>query len=223
MNIDIEANLRQYCSAGMGPTDRDVSYDYCFNYFQSFREVDRLGELTGSSCIEMSCLQLGFYLASWGMLRGSAFLLRKSVKVFVPVIEAIADAEPALWEIDAHCYTATNIELVLGFKRKIIEAFGSEGRPTDTLVTKIMLGVFGNVPAFDTDFLKGLTRYSHRRGAGTFGKAALKEIARFYEENKPAIDGYHHATLDFATEQPTNRRYTQAKVIDMILVAEGRK
>jgi hypothetical protein len=28
--------------------------------------------------MEMSCLQLGYYLASWGMLRGSSYLFRET-------------------------------------------------------------------------------------------------------------------------------------------------
>ncbi|EKM28037.1 hypothetical protein VCHENC02_6024, partial [Vibrio harveyi] len=32
--------------------------------------------------MEKSCLALGFYLASWGMFRGSSFMLEKSAKNF---------------------------------------------------------------------------------------------------------------------------------------------
>jgi hypothetical protein len=38
----------------------------------------------------MSCLQIGFYLASWGMMRGSSFLLEKSVRNFSNLIIAIS-------------------------------------------------------------------------------------------------------------------------------------
>jgi hypothetical protein len=36
--------------------------------------------------LHMFCLQLGFYLASWGMLRGSSTLLCKSTRHYEPVI-----------------------------------------------------------------------------------------------------------------------------------------
>lgn len=37
-------------------------------------------------------MQLTFYLASWGMYRGSSFLLQKDYKVHVPVVEELLKA-----------------------------------------------------------------------------------------------------------------------------------
>ncbi len=82
--------------------------------------------------------------------------------------------------------------------------------------SKIMLGVFGNVPAFDNYFKRGF-------GASTFGPKALEEVGRFYAENSETIEKYRIPTLDFSTGTPTERRYTRAKVIDMIFFIEGGK
>ena len=220
--VDIEANLREYLYGDGGtedtaPIERNASFDYCFNHFQSFREQDRTNELVSRGCIEKSCLQLGFYLASWGMLRGSSFLLRRSVKVYEPVIEAVAAADPALWDVDAHCYTPANIQLILDFRQQLIQAFGPANRPSDILVTKTMLGVFGNVPAFDSFFNRGF----HVSGSG---KRALEKVARFYHTHKSVIDGQQRpSTIDFVTGQRTSRLYTRAKLIDMIFWIEGAK
>ncbi len=65
------------------PGARYASFDYCFNHFQEHRTaVAEWGEPAG---MEVSCLHLGFYLASWGMLRGSAELLQRSVRHLVPL------------------------------------------------------------------------------------------------------------------------------------------
>ena len=217
--MDIEANLHQFLfgdgrNLGIKPSERYSSFDYCFNYFQSFRENGNVTELTSEKNMQLSCLQLGFYLASWGMLRGSSFLLSKSVRVFEPLIEKIARADPKLWTIDVNCYTPSNINLILEFRKTVISAFAPSNFPTDILVTKIMLGVFGNVPAFDTNFRRGI-------GVSTFGKSALNKVARFYEGNQTIIEEYRIPTLDFSTGEPTQRRYTRAKVIDMIFFIEG--
>lgn len=42
---------------------RERSWDFCFTYFQDNPHP--------TQNMETSCLQLGYYLASWGMLRGS--------------------------------------------------------------------------------------------------------------------------------------------------------
>ncbi len=86
----------------------------------------------------------------------------------------------------------------------------------DTLVTKIMLGVYGNVPAFDTFFRKGLE-------VSTFGRKSLKKVADFYAHYKDLIDNYAQktCTFDFHTGKATQRRYSKAKIVDMVLVMEG--
>lgn len=77
-----------------------------------------------------------------------------------------------------------------------------------------MLGVFGCVPAFDTYFKKGF-------GVWTFGRKALDRVERFYVENADVIERHRVPTIDFATGAPTERRYSRAKVIDMIFFVEG--
>jgi hypothetical protein len=217
--MDIKRNLKFFLEGqgknkGRQTGERYASFDYCFNYFQSFRERNKIAQLAEPRHIEMSSLQLGFYLASWGMLRGSSFLLEKSVRIYQPLIQGIATFDKRIWTIDADVYDDKNIELLLASREMIIESLGREYKPSDTLVTKIMLGVFGNVPAFD-DFV--------RRGFGihSFSKRSLVLIANFYLENKAIIDRVKIYTFDAATEKPTSRRYTKAKIIDMIGFIEG--
>jgi len=88
---------------------------------------------------------------------------------------------------------------------KIGQAIGSI---SETLVTKIMLGVFGCVPAFDRNFKQGF-------GVSTFGAKALNMVADFYEDHAELIDACRIPTVDFVTGEPTQRLYTRAKVIDL--------
>lgn len=219
--VEAEANLREFLQGGTPgegrhPDGRYASFDYCYNYFQSFREARRIPEIASPESIQASCLHLGFFLASWGMFRGSAPLHNRSARFFDPVIRAIASSEGHLWEIDAHVYTAENIREILHFRKTLADAWGPQAAPSEILVTKIMLGVFANVPAFDNLFKNGL-------GVATFGPKALEKVARFYETNAEIVERYRVPTLDFATGEPTHRRYTRAKVIDMVFFMEGAK
>ncbi len=85
---------------------------------------------------------------------------------------------------------------------------------SDILVTKIMLGTFGCVPAFDTYFKKGF-------GVSTFGRKALRKIGEFYDANAEVIERNRVQTLGFDSGAATERRYTRAKVIDMIFFVAG--
>jgi len=217
--MDIANNIQKFIDGegknqGRKPDERYASFDYCFNYFQSFREQDKIDQISSNDYIQSSCLQLAYYLASWGMLRGSSFLLEKSLKYYVDLINNISRFDKGIWDIDVDSYADANITLVLKCKTMVIESLGNKYRPSDTLASKIMLGVFANTPAFDAYFCKGFNIYK-------FDKEALDKISQFYKDNKMIIDGYSIYTLDFHSGQETNRKYTKAKLIDMIGFIEG--
>lgn len=208
--VDIEQAARRYLIE-RAPTARYTSVDYCFNHFQEHRAaVAAWGEPAG---MEVSCLHLGFYLASWGMLRGSSDLLQRSVRHLVPLIETVADARPQLWDLDLDGYDDEGIDLVYRTALDVRRAL----RPTqasDILVTKVMLGVFGCVPAFDTYFKKGF-------GVSYLSKGTLRRVGDFYRLNAEVIDRLRQPTLDFTTGEPSTRLYTRAKVVDMAFFIQG--
>ena len=218
MNID--DYLTQFINGngknqGRQPGERYASFDYCFNYFQQFKDDKTLPDMADKAHIQLSCLHLSFYLASWGMFRGSSFLLEKSAKFFEPLVWTISSMDESIWNVDADKYTDDNIALLIGCANSIADKLGQDNNPTDTLITKIMLGVFGNVPAFDNNFRKGFHCYS-------FGKKNLKIIKEFYDDHKAQIDTKVIHTFDFNGAE-TKRRYTKAKVIDMIGFIKGQK
>jgi hypothetical protein len=75
------------------------------------------------------------------------------------------------------------------------------------------------VPASDSRVVAGLRR---TKRTGRFGFRALRDIGRFYDDHREVIERHWECTLDFATGQTTQRRYTRAKVIDEIFYIEGR-
>jgi hypothetical protein len=219
-HVDIVANIKRFMGDRTAE-QRYASFDYCFNYFQSFREVGGTADIAAPENMLLSCLHLGFYLASWGMFRGSSDLPNRSLKQFEPVVELIARTPGDVWAIDAHCYSEAACGKLISTAGDIQEALRRpDGAwPTRTLATKVMLGVFGNVPAFDSRVVAGLrkTRLTER-----FGFRALRDIGRFYDDHREAIERHRECTLDFATGQPGHRPYTRAKVIDEIFFIEGR-
>jgi hypothetical protein len=78
------------------PDSRYTSFDYCYNYFLTADDLTK--------DMEKSCLSLGFYLASWGMFRGSSFLLQHSVSHLKPTIEYISSLDASYWAIDVEKY-----------------------------------------------------------------------------------------------------------------------
>jgi hypothetical protein len=223
--VDIAQNIHRYFR-DRSPTERAASFDYCFNYFQGFRAHDDIDALASPLNIEVSCLHLGYYLASWGMLRGSTVLHTKSYRFFVPVIQAIAREPAAVWRIDVDRYTNANMAELMELKHRISSAMSVEPSagnpanvPTETLVTKVILGVFGSVPAFDTFFKRGFRTVTDK--AVKMDLQTLRTIRDFYAANADAVDQQRARTLDFASGRPTPLLYTRAKVIDMVFLIEG--
>lgn len=74
--------------------------------------------------------------------------------------------------------------------------------------------MFGCVPAFDSYFRRGI-------GTSGFRPTGMRKVHDYWARNAGLIEQHRVATLDFDTGAPTERRYTQAKVIDMIFFIEG--
>jgi len=169
------------------------------------------------------------YLGSWGMLRASSRLLReKSMRHFIPLVDLIASGEiDQLWEIDCDIYNDQNIDSMIASFYRIAAVVADENQQTLTLVTKIMLGVFGCCPAFDTRVTTALrVRYGRECGFRRFNKESLSLVARCYEETKSTVNRYakRTRTIDFVTGKQTETNYTKAKVLDMILFqANGKR
>jgi hypothetical protein len=93
MAPDIKGNLDAFLRR-RSPAARYASFDYCFNYFQDARDAQESVGLASGDRLELSCLHLGFYLASWGMMRASGGLRGRSLDELVPVVQVIADEPP---------------------------------------------------------------------------------------------------------------------------------
>ncbi len=140
------------------PHHRYRSWEHCYQFFSANKPN-----------IDMACLHLAFYLASWGMYRGSSFLLPEDYLIHRPVVEEII--KPKYHPIRAislhslnrdltHALSGMILELVQWIKRfytgYIDQGPDASIHVTDTLATKILLGTVGCIPAYDRYFICGL-------------------------------------------------------------------
>lgn len=196
----------------LSPDKRFASFDYCYNYFKASRSA------AVEDNVEQSCLTIAFYLASWGMMRGSSFLLNKSLVHFKPLVTYIDGLDKKVWDIDVDDYSDEKIRIILEIYRDVKQIFVSERHADLTLVTKILLGVFGFIPAFDSYFCNTFRVLTDgKSGFRSVNESSLKFIAEFYQANKDVVDGLSESTstIDFRTGTQTNLNYPKAKIIDM--------
>lgn len=151
------------------PGSRYKSWEYC--HFAFLQKKNQKGPLTDDDYCLLS-LHLAVYLASYGMLRNS-FLLERDFQTHYGAVKICMDEKyKELWDLKprkkdkeyiANLLFDKDEGIVNRLKEKAYaldddEKSGSEkssSMPTDMLVSKILLGVFGCVPAFDSFFSLG--------------------------------------------------------------------
>ena len=190
------------------------SWEHCYKCFHDARDVKN------PDCDYLS-LQLAFYLASWGMYRGSSFLLQKDYKVHIPVVSEILEKKyNCLFGIE--CYKLKNKEIQLCLLE--IEAFMNEYyvdirkkvKETDvknmlsiTLITKILMGTFGCVPAYDRYFIDGIK--NQKITTGNYSIKSLEKLADFYMNE----NNYERLEKVRSELRVYDLPYPQMKLLDM--------
>lgn len=186
---------------------RFISWDNCNKVFSSNPKVENLD------------LHLAFYLASWGMYRGSSGLLQLNHKVHEEAVEIILKEEHQRLRCDSTKEVSrADIAAIMKLKNDLADYYGSKeylrGKekkkvsPTDTLLSKIMLGTLGCVPAYDRYFLVGLN--AKIKGHSVFNEDSLNALFDFIEKHRKEIEEAQEHI-----KKETDKHYPFMKIVDM--------
>jgi hypothetical protein len=193
---------------------RYKSWDNCFQAFSV------------SNQSEIHVLELAFYLASWGMYRGSSGLLQKNHLIHKGAVDIIfSKSNQKLKCNETTEVKRENIEQIIAVKTELANHYSSiyfnkgeykpkQISPTDTLLSKIMLGTLGCVPAYDRYFIEGLKEMKMQHTS--FNEASLTELFNFIYNNKNEIEQAQNLI-----KSKTNRHYPLMKIVDMFFWQTG--
>ena len=169
------------------------SWRHCHEIFKKY--IERKEQISDNEK-DLLALNLAFYLASWGMYRASGFLLDYDYKIHYKAVEIVTKSEYRdLLDISAEKLRDNgNVDLLNDVSEKISDCykkFNNNKAPTDTLVTKILLGTLGCVPAFDSYFCEALKcdalkEYNFTKAYNTKN---IKKIACYYRKHKEEFEG----------------------------------
>lgn len=208
----ISAAQTFYDDARANENGRSRSWEHCYRVFRDARTDP-------SPDYDYLSLHLAFYLASWGMYRGSCFILQKDYKVHTPIVEEILKPEyDCLFGLA--CADVRNSDVWAQYTKlyKYIDAYFDpireevKGRVVEypvspVLITKILLGTLGCVPAYDTFFEKGVRHLGLKER--NYNEDSLLELADFYEAHNDRLE---EARRGMRTEDLV---YPQMKLLDM--------
>lgn len=202
-----------YEDARRDENGRSRSWEHCYRVFRDARTDP-------SPDYDYLSLHLAFYLASWGMYRGSSFLLQKDYKVLVPVVEKILKPEydclfglacadvrnSDVWEQLKKLYDYIADYYFRPIRDKVA------GREVTTpvspvLITKILMGTLGCVPAYDRFFQDGVATY--KVTTQEYSRNSLLKLVDFYEAHNDRLE---EARRGMQYEDLT---YPQMKLLDM--------
>lgn len=187
---------------------RYKSWDNCFQAFNTSKQL------------KIQVLELAFYLASWGMYRGSSGLLQKNHLIHKGAVDLLFSKTSQKLKCNQNTEVEReNIIAILELKIKLAAHYSSISytkgvdkskpiSPTDTLLSKIMLGTLGCVPAYDRYFIEGLKEIGMLHTS--FNETSLNELFHFIDNNKIEI----RKAQDLIKSR-IQRHYPVMKILDM--------
>lgn len=208
----ISAAQTFYDDARVNENGRSRSWEHCYRVFRDARTD------LSPDCDYLS-LHLAFYLASWGMYRGSSFLLQKDYKVLSPIVEEILKPEyDCLFGLA--CTDLRNNDVRAQLKklsddiadyfdeiRKEVRGRAVASSVSPVLITKILMGTLGCVPAYDRFFQVGVATY--KVTTQEYSRNSLLKLVDFYEEHNDRLE---EARRGMRTDDLI---YPQMKLLDM--------
>ena len=208
----ISAAQTFYDDARATENGRSRSWEHCYRVFRDARTDP------SPDCDYLS-LHLAFYLASWGMYRGSSFLLQKDYKVLSPIVEKVLKPEyDCLFGLAC---TGLREAEVQGSLEKLSDCISAHFQPirdevagrkvassvSPVLITKILMGTLGCVPAYDRFFQDGVATY--KVTTREYSRNSLLKLVGFYEEHNDRLE---EARRGMQTDELI---YPQMKLLDM--------
>ena len=204
---------------------RYKSWEHCYMAFGTYRS-----KKINDTDLDTLCLHLAFYLASWGMYRGSSFLLQKDYRIHAEAIRILTQPRYAhLWAISCENYLqdteylssllvlSDQLKNVYGEIRTSVRAIMGKQDCTmpisDTLITKILLGTLGCVTAYDRFFIQGVKKYNI--ASSVFTTNSICKLSTFYANNKNALEAWRMKISNRSIEYP------QMKILDMCFWQTG--
>lgn len=230
---------------------RYKSWEYCHAIFMERHNQQSYT----SNDYDLLALHLGFYLASWGMYRGSSFLLQRDYKTHIPVVTEIMNCKyKILWEFDPWQNSIDDALGLLfgndgngGLNALIKSAYGDtdsesaedadgvaeKDEASETLITKILMGTFACVPAFDRFLRAGIANQKKIANSSNVPEDSLAYYVQSNEiNNRDLTQSYTRNTckelMKFVKEKRTcfqredimyekGKRYPPMKCLDMYL------
>jgi hypothetical protein len=195
MPDDGAARAAGLLNAEAAPLSNIHSWQQCYAYFGRKTQFDQ----------DRAALMLGFYLASWGMFRGSSQLRNFSYVALMPIVTLVrSDKWTGLRGIslaEASKKAADIFDLLTAIQI-CLENKLPKVAPTATLLSKIALGTLACIPAYDRFFIGGAIHRSWPEKFSADAFTALLDRARRDDKFETFCNVVESSELRLADGEP---------------------
>jgi len=213
-DITVESVKKEIRECQEAKYHRGKSWEHCYVFFRRHKQIRNDKEL-----LDKAALHLGFFLASFGMLRASSFLIKRDYKFYLPIIEILLrDKYEQLWNVGIP--DDIQIELIFDLKHRLEEEIknlnkstgDNENHQTDMIISKILMATIGCVPAYDRFFMDGVGH-----GLNGFNKKSFKKLI-----DKIQKDANLKRVCDASINiQDPKHEYPPMKLVDLYFWLKG--
>ena len=207
---------KNYCSKFAGDKNTsEYAWEHCYEAFGRY-----IGKSEDNIDYDYLSLHLAAYLANWGMYRNS-FLMKKDYKIHENAIREILKPEYSVLRGARITEIEANKSLLKGLANELKKYYRGirdtvdEGIKPDVssiLITKILLGTLGCIPAFDSYFTKGFNEIT----GSNLGELNDKTIDRMVEYCKD-YEGILEKIKGEGGYDKAKDYYPIMKVLDMVV------
>ncbi|WP_122460322.1 hypothetical protein [Pseudomonas viridiflava] len=192
----------------------EILYEYIWGKSHSW------SKLTDSANLDTTALHVGFYLANWGMFRGRSELLRNSnLDLMKELVLRLFQGKGAeLFDLSGEDFLpgAPNLARNQALLDEVIQIFHNmPGNVswTDTLISKILLGVWGEYPALDRYYKLGIRSFYPYRGLTEVSGYSLTLLMELIE-----MEGFELPAIE---TKCLRLSYPQGRLLDMAFFQAG--
>ncbi len=189
-------------------------------YFFVYNEMKTANDKEATELKDLLTVHIAMYLSSYGMYRGSSKIFKYfNYKVHEGITEIVLKEEHNfLYDLNHDNFDDKTLKHIYKLYQEIWQEYEKKftlinhkednGIPTKTLVTKIILGIFGCMPAYDSYVEEELKLLEI--------KHSISNEKKFFESMKEILEHFKDCELE------ADKKYPYMKKIDMNLFMIGK-
>lgn len=196
-----------------------LQFDYVNGYVKNAADISDV--VSNKESRERLGFLLSTFLAHWGMFRGSSNLKDTNIIFFKDFVHFLLKSRSgALMPIAGTSFEDLQY-LEQGVISDVIRKVGGFLKdngiaPTATLISKTVLALLGNMPAYDRIFCEGLKKLKDEgefSGVMSFGEKGLSDLSKWYGD-------YSWPAVRF--EAGSRRNLPTGRLVDLAIFQYGR-